>query len=119
LGLAQHLNNSLDDIRVDASYYWRDMIGGTIGAFRTTGSADNLLYAGNRIFKPDSSGLLFQIDGTPFGSRPSPLGPRFNLRAGLQYTLYAQFNGAARNFDGQGSSASDNNTLRAFIWVAY
>ncbi|MGH7024120.1 MAG: hypothetical protein ACREEB_11095 [Caulobacteraceae bacterium] len=118
-GVAQNLDNNLDDVRLDASYYWHDMIGGTVGAFRTTGSADNLLYAGNRTFSPNSSGLMFQIDGTPFGQSASPLGPRFNLRAGLQYFLYTQFDGAAHDFDGQGSSASGNNTVRAFIWVAY
>ena len=44
--------------------------------------------------------------------------PRLNVRFGLQYTLYTRFNGASSNYDGTGSSASDNNTLRAFVWFA-
>ena len=119
LGLAQNGDDSLDDVRIDASYYWRNDIGATIGAFNTRGSADNLLYAGDRTFRPNTSGLLFQIDGTPFGGRGSPLGPRFNIRVGAQYTLYNTFAGARDNFDGAGANASDNNTFRVFTWVAY
>ena len=119
LGLAQNGRDNLDDVRVDASYYWRNEIGATIGAFDTWGTADNLLYAGDRTFKPNTSGLLFQIDATPFGGRGSPLGPRFNVRVGAQYTLYNTFAGARNNFDGGGANANDNNTFRVFTWVAY
>ena len=119
LGLAQYRSNSLSEFRLDASYYWRDKIGATIGAFNTTGSADPLLYGANRTAKPDTSGLLFQVDGTPFGGKGSPLGARFNMRVGVQYTLYTRFDGASRNYDGAGANASDNNTVRVFTWVAY
>lgn len=111
--------NSLREIRADASYYWRNEIGGTVGVFNTTGSANPTLYADNRVSKPDSTGMLFQLDGTPFGSSYSPLGARFNIRAGVQYTLYTQFDGAGVNFDGAGRNARDNNTARVFLWVAY
>jgi hypothetical protein len=30
-----------------------------------------------------------------------------------------QFNGATSNYDGLGHNASDNNTLRAFTWLAF
>ena len=119
LGLSQNRRDSLNDIRIDASYYWHDEIGATVGAFDTWGTADNLLYASDRTFKPKTSGLLFQIDGTPFGGRGSPLGPRFNVRIGAQYTLYNTFAGSRDNFDGAGTNASDNNTFRVFTWVAY
>jgi hypothetical protein len=69
--------------------------------------------------RPSSSGLQFQLDGTPFGRGKSPLGPRFNMRVGIQYTLYTRFNGARRDFDLTGRNASDNNTLRVFTWVAF
>ena len=49
----------------------------------------------------------------------TPLGPRFNLRVGVQYTAYAKFDGARRNYDGAGANASDNDTLRIFTWLAY
>ena len=63
--------------------------------------------------------MIVQLDGTPFGASNSPLGRRFNTRVGIQYTAYTQFNGASQNWDGLGGNASDNNTLRVFIWAAY
>ena len=109
---------TLDDVHVDASYYWRNKIGASIGAFDTFGSANPTIYAANRTFKPDTSGLVFQLDGTPFGDRGQPA-RRANLRVGVQYVAYARFNGAGTNFDGAGADASDNNSLRIFAWFAY
>jgi hypothetical protein len=118
LGLAANVHDSLRDFRADASYYWRNKIGGTIQVFDTTGSADPLLYAASRTFRPDTSGLMFQIDGTPFGDGSQPK-RRINLRAGVQYTIYTRFDGARSNFDGAGRRASDQNTLRVFTWLAF
>ncbi|MDE2113178.1 MAG: cytochrome C, partial [Alphaproteobacteria bacterium] len=53
LGNVANLNDSLDDLRLDASYYWHNEIGGTVQLFNTWGSSDALLYAGNSTFKPD------------------------------------------------------------------
>jgi hypothetical protein len=60
-----------------------------------------------------------QLDGTPFGDGKSPLGQRFNVRVGIQYTAYFTFDGAHSNFDTLGRSASDNNTFRVFTWIYY
>ncbi len=117
--LSQCADNSLDELRADASYYWHDAVGVTIGAFDVTGSRNRLLYGDYSSGRPDSSGLQFQVDGTPFGRSGSPLGPRFNVRVGLQYTLYRTFNGARFNYDSSGRDAAANNTLRAFTWVAF
>lgn len=119
LGLAGQADNTLQDVRVDAAYYWHNQIGATVGGFDSWGTRDDLLYAANRTLRPDSAGLIFQIDGTPFGGGGSPLGPRFNMRVGVQYTVYLRFDGAAGNYDGLGHNASDNNTLRVFTWIAY
>lgn len=70
---------------------------------RTWGSSNALLYADNATFKPDSTGITFQIDGTLFGRDMSLLGGRFNLRAGLPYTIYTKFDGAGTNYDGSWS----------------
>ena len=116
---ASNLNDTFNDFRVDASYYWQNMIGGTVQFFDTWGSADPLLYAGNSALTPDSTGFVFQVDGTPFGAMPSALGTRFNIRTGLQYTVYTKFNGASSNYSTFGQrNASDNNALRLFIWLA-
>jgi hypothetical protein len=118
LGGALRKSDTLDDFRIDGSYYWHDWVGATVQLFDTVGSRDALLYADNRTFSPDSNGVRFQIDATPWGNDVSPLGPRFNMRVGLQYTLYTKFDGASRNYDGLGRNASDNNTLRIFTWFA-
>jgi hypothetical protein len=112
-------NNSLNEIRADASYYWHNAIGFTVSPFSITGSSNDFIYADNRTFRPNSSGVEFQIDGTPFGSGHSPLGPRFNMRVGAQFTMFNRFDGSHSNFDGAGRNASDNNTLRVFTWVAF
>jgi len=41
------------------------------------------------------------------------------LRLGLQYIYYTLFDGAARNYDGAGRNAHDNNTLYGYVWVAF
>jgi hypothetical protein len=112
-------NNTLNEARADLSYYWHDVIGVTVSPFTITGSSNPFIYSGSRTFKPDSSGIQFQVDGTPFGKGNSPLGPRFNLRVGAQYTLYGRFNGARSNYDFTGRNAADDNTLRLFTWIAF
>jgi hypothetical protein len=112
-------DDTLNEVRADGSYYWHDAIGATISAFDISGSSNPIIYADNRTFRPNSSGLMFQLDGTPFGRSGSPLGPRFNMRVGVQYTVYTRFDGAHSNYDGTGRNASDNNTLRVFTWVAF
>lgn len=119
LGLAAYNGQTLQDLRADASFYWHDTIGLTVQAFDTWGSGDALLYAGNANPRPNSSGVLLQLDGTPFGAGGSPLGPRFNMRVGIQYTDYFSFDGAGRNYDGFGRNAADNNIFRLFTWIAY
>jgi hypothetical protein len=111
--------NTLTDLRADASYYWRNRIGFTVSAFDTFGSSNSALYAANRTLSPNSGGVTFQLDDTFFGDGRSPLGPRFNMRVGLQYTAYTEFDGAAHNYDNFGHNASDNNTIRVFTWLAY
>jgi len=119
LGASQYSSNTLQDFRFDTSYYYQGKVGATLGVFHTWGSSDPLLYGANRSLKPDSTGLLFQIDGTPFGAGGSPFGPRFNVRVGVQYTVYTEFDGGANNYDGFGHNASDNNSVRVFTWLAY
>ena len=119
LGAASNPRDSLQDLRADASYYWRNKIGLSAQLFHTWGSRDDLLYAGDRDLRPNTTGLTLQLDGTPYGGGDSPFGKRFNVRVGVQYTSYFEFNGARNNFDGFGRNAADNNTLRVFTWVYY
>jgi hypothetical protein len=117
---ATNVRQDLEDLRIDASYYWHNKIGLTAQLFDTWGSTDPVLWGGVPNPNPQSSGFTLQLDATPWGgAKHSPLGPRFNMRVGLQYTDYFTFNGAGQNFDGLGGNASDNNTLRLFAWIAY
>jgi hypothetical protein len=112
-------SNTLEDVRLDGSYYWRDKVGFTVQVFDTTGSANPTIYAGNRTLTPDSTGVTLQLDATPWGNGSSPFGKRFNTRVGVQYTAFTRFNGAGTNWDGAGGNAGDNNAVRLFIWSAY
>lgn len=117
-GNASNRDDSLDDFRIDAAYYYRGKIGLTVGVFDTRGSFDPLRFAG-RTGRPDSEGATVQLDGTPFGDGKGPLSPWLNVRVGVQYTAYTQFDGARSNYDGFGANASDNNTVRVFTWFAF
>jgi len=119
LGGAFNQDLSLDELNASASYYYENTVGFTAGAFSIAGDNDPLLFAANRTFSPDSSGFIFQADVTPFGGDNPPLGARINLRVGLQYVVFTKFDGASTNFDGLGHNASDNNTLRLFLWTAF
>lgn len=119
LGLSTNRSDWLNEATFDASYYWDNTIGFTIAHFQSWGSRDDLLYAANRTLKPDSDGFIFQLDGTPWGKDGAPFGNWVNVRAGLQYTAYTRFDGASQNFDGAGTGASDNNTLRLFLWLVF
>lgn len=111
-------HNHLDEFRADAAYYWRNWLGLTLSGFDVHGSTNTLVYPDNRTGKPDSSGLIVQLDATPFGGRSQPQ-RRINLRLGVQYTAYFTFNGASHDYDGTGRDASDNNTFRIFTWLAF
>jgi len=118
LGGALNRDLDLEELNLNASYYYENTYGVSAGMFDIWGKRDPLLFADNRTFKPDSSGFLFQVDATPFGGANPPLGTRINLRVGLQYVVFSKFNGASSNFDGLGHDASDNNTVRLFLWTA-
>lgn len=108
----------LAEWRGDVEYSWRGKIGLTLAGFSTTGPINTFIYTGP-LARPDSNGVTVQLDYTPWGKGNGPLGPLVNMRLGLQYTAYGQFNGARHDFDGNGANASDNNALRAFAWVAF
>ena len=123
-GGAENRSNSLRRFDLAASYFYDQTYGFTASLFDIRGDRDHLLYApepdsGSRTGSPDSSGLTLQADWTPFGREDSWGAPWANLRLGLQYTMYDQFNGASNNYDGYGRNAGDNDTLFAFLWAAF
>jgi hypothetical protein len=115
---ADNLNGRLYELRINASYYYDQTYGLTIGRFATRGTPDATLYSFSATGGPETSGTILQIDWTPWGKATSWGRPFANARIGLQYTMYDKFDGAGTNYDGNGRNASDNNTLFLFLWLA-
>lgn len=125
-GLSSNASNYLTHFRVAAAYYWHDTYGLTVAYSAITGSADPTLYApapltGSANGSPNSQAIIGQIDWTPFGNSDTtrPSYPWLNVRIGLQYTHYLEFNGGTTNYDGFGRNASDNDQLLLFTWWAF
>lgn len=123
-GNSANLRNHLLEMRANISYWYRQTYGLTVGAFRTSGSADAVLYqpsaiTGSALGKPNTQGYLAELDWTPFGKADSWLAPWANLKVGLQYVGFSRFNGQGQNYDGNGRNASNNNTVYLFAWLAF
>jgi hypothetical protein len=123
-GAASQPGNWLDQTRVTATYYYQQTYGATVGWQKSWGSPNPLLYApapltGSANGKPNSNAFIFEADYVPFGKADSRFGPFVNLKLGVQYTVYTQFNGGTSNYDGFGRAASDNNTLYVFAWMVF
>ena len=113
-GESANATNTLKVLRVNASYYPRQWLGVTAGYFDTQGSTDAGLYAPNPVEgsasgSPKTDGFVGEVDFNPWE----------NTRIGLQYTGYSNFNGGKTDYDGSGRDASGNNTVFAFVWLAF
>jgi hypothetical protein len=106
--------NNLKTFRLTGEYTYQRRIGGSLGYFTTTGSADTVLYApaqvtGSANSSPNSNGYIAELNYLPW----------LNTKIQLQYVGYEKFNGLKANYDGVGRSASDNNTLYALVWLNF
>jgi hypothetical protein len=112
-GLAANPTNTLNEARAYASLaYGNDHRVILTGQYFTTwGSADALLFAGNTNFSPNTNGWIAEIAYIPFMSSQAPGWPWGNVRVGLQYVAYTEFNGTP-------VGASANNTLFLYAWFA-
>jgi hypothetical protein len=108
----------LSKINTNVSYWYQNTYGVTLGWTKTWGSA-NPLQVSSANNKPNSNAFIVEADWVPFGKADSWGAPFANLKLGVQYTAYTQFDGGMSNFDGAGRSASDNNTLLLFAWLAF
>jgi hypothetical protein len=123
-GSASQASNDLNQIRLTATYYYLQTYGVTASWQKTWGTPDPGLYApapltGSANGKPNSNAFIFEADYVPFGKTDSWAGPWVNLKLGVQYTLYTQFNGGTSNYDGSGRNAGDNNALYVFAWMIF
>jgi hypothetical protein len=123
LGQSSTVANHLDSFNMSGQYGYEQTYSLTFGYFDTVGSRNPAQYAPGAWFgsangSPDSRGYQLQLEYIPFGKVASFARPFLNVRVGLQYTGYFRFNGGTTNYDGFGHSASDNNTLFLFVWLA-
>ena len=115
---------SLNQIRLNASYWYQNTYGATVGWQNTWGPANPVLFqpaavTGSNNGKPNTNMFVLEFDWVPFGKADSWMQPWANLKLGAQYTAYTQFNGASTNYDGSGRNASANNTLFLFGWMTF
>jgi hypothetical protein len=114
-GGASNPADHLRTFKIKATYYRDAKYGATLGYFSTSGNSDPSLYAtglpitGSAAASPDASGYVTELDWLP----------KRDVRLGLQYTAYRQFNGASSNYHGLGRNAKDNNTLFLMAWLMF
>jgi hypothetical protein len=118
--------NRLNEFHEWATYYYLDTYGVVVGWDKIWGNKNQLLYntgandsSGSIKGSPNSTDWTFEVNWVPFGKEESFWRPFINMRIGLQYTLYTQFNGSAKNYDGFGRNASDNNTILLYDWIVF
>jgi hypothetical protein len=124
IGASDSTSNSLDKFEMDVSYIINQTWATTVAVFNTNGSANRLMFApgpvsGSASGAPTTGGYTARLEWIPFGKVGSFASPWVNLRMGLQYTGYWRFNGGNTNYDGFGRSASDNNSLFLYAWLAF
>ena len=104
---SQHTNLNFNSFKIDGSLYFKKGLGTTVGYFNTSGSEDDAIGSYNN--KPNSSGLLFQLEYLPW----------YNTKFILQYVAYNKFDGSSNNYDALGRNASNNNTLYLMAWLNF
>jgi hypothetical protein len=120
-------------IRARLSYVWQARYGGSASVFSLTGTTNTanqssgfdpatLTITADPAASVASTRVGGNLSGNP-ATRGSTLElfwtPIQYLRVGGQFTAYSRYNGAARNYDGFGRNASDNNSLFLYVWAAY
>lgn len=124
-GLASSKSNTLNQFRIMGDYYYQNTYGATLAFNDTFGTHDSLLYSPSPVLgsangSPNSKAITFELDWVPFGkSADSGWALEKNLKLGVQYVDYLEFNGGTHNYDGFGHNASGNNTLYVYLWTAW
>jgi hypothetical protein len=122
LGNTANLNDALNMETVTGSYLWNQTVGLSETFNSITGSGDSGLYnsgSGNANGKPNTNSFTTELDYYPFNRGGPKIFPWVNAKLFIEGTVYTQFNGLARNYDGNGRSASANNLLFTGIWLVF
>jgi hypothetical protein len=91
------------------SYVYRAKYGASLAYANSTGSADTTLYSSSALYKPDTEVWTPEFFWIPLQ----------NLRVGVQFNYFTKYYGAAKNYDGNGRDASDNNTTYIYAWTSF
>ena len=113
LGFAANGHDSLRSFHLKGTYYYDQTYGGTLGVSRVEGTPDAILYASSTNNSPNSTAFIAELDYIPFNRGGPDFWPWLNVKLGLQYVYYPEFNGMT------GRAATNNNTLFAFAWFAF
>lgn len=116
--LVSNSGDFADYFNANLQYLWNNEVGGIVGYFYNSGSADAALYGTNN-GKPNTRGYSIEADYYPFSNGGPKFFPWVNLKLFAIETFYTEFDGAAKNFDGQGRNARDNDTLFVGLWLAF
>ncbi|HQT66274.1 MAG TPA: hypothetical protein PLC74_01585 [Acetobacteraceae bacterium] len=124
LGLTANPNDTLDTLTLTVSYLLHQKYGVTGTYNQISGNADQALYAASPIGgsannKPNTTSYTTELDYYPFNTGGPKFFPWANAKFFVENTIYTQFNGLARNYDGSGRSAQGNDVLFTGIWLAF
>ena len=118
LGLASNSNNQLRSLNASISYIYDKTWSVTGGRMSIGGTPDPTLY-GTFTGSPNSANWITEVAYLPFMRGGPSFWPWLNARIGLQYIRWDKFDGATSNFNGAGRNAHANNTIFAYLWVAF
>ena len=124
-GTAVGSSYSLNSFQANVSYWYKNTYGLTLGWQKSWGPSNPVLYetgeplSGSANGKPNSNDFIIEADWVPFGKEDLSWRPLVNLKLGMQYIVYTQFNGGTNNYDGFGRNAGDNNALMLFAWMIF
>jgi hypothetical protein len=111
VGAFENASNTLNYLRLKATYSYRARYGAALAYTTVSGSADAIAYPANDTKRPDSRlwipELFYQ--------------PSQYVRVGLQYYLWDKFQGLRNNYDPAGlagRNARDNNAIFLYVWAA-
>lgn len=98
---------SFNSFKIDGNLYLNNGLGATVGYFNSSGTKDTNV--GSFTGKPNSSGLIYQIEYLPW----------YNTKFSIQYVAYSKFDGSSSNYNGTGRNAANNNTLYLLAWFNF
>ena len=109
-GSSGSVADTVNELRAKASYTYEAKYGAALGYFDISNTANNV---------PLANGIGFAQGGSEAWTPEVFWLPVQNVRMGVQYTMFDKVNGLTSNVDGNGTKASDFNTVVFYVWAAY